>query len=106
MFLHGEESPATPEPDKDRSYTIICYMSCGGLDYDVTSMLNNLCQVTVPRHINILGIVKWTRGLDFDYSDGSGGVTRFKYNHGQRLALMRRNMRHWPSTKPLSGVAY
>lgn len=80
----AEESPAAPEPDKDRSYTIICYMSCGGLDYDVTSMLNNLCQVTVPRHINILGIVKWTRGLDFDYSDGSGGVTRFKYNHGQR----------------------
>lgn len=77
----NNDKPA-PVPPADRSYTIICYISCGNLDLDVDSMIKELCHVDVPKHINILGIVKWTEQYVSNMSDGTGGVTRFKYNHG------------------------
>lgn len=77
----AEEQPVAAETVEERSYTIICYMSCGGLDFDVASMLDRLCTVSVPKHINILGTVKWTENYSTQFSDDSGRVTRFRYNY-------------------------
>ena len=79
----AEEQPIAPETAQERSYTIICYFSSGELDVDVAETLNNLEKLTVSKSINILGIVKWTRGRSTQYSDSSGSVKSFQYNHSK-----------------------
>ena len=75
-----EEAPKPkPIPEKPHSYTIMCYACCGGLDYDFGQMLEQVSTLNIPRHINVVGQVKWTKNLDTEFSDESGGVSRFVY---------------------------
>ena len=79
---HDKSVEPTPEPEGSRSYTIMTY-GCGGkdLDYYYEETIKNITRLDVPDHINIVGQMKWSNGYTSDFSDGSGAVTRFKYDH-------------------------
>ena len=76
-----EASKPKPIPEKPHSYTIMCYACCGGLDFDFDQMLEQMESLDIPKHINVVGQVKWTKGY-YEHFDGRGGVSRFVYHHG------------------------
>ena len=75
-----------PQPETPKSYTILYYGSGGGLDDFMEWMIRDVAQVKdIPKSINIVGQVKWSERHYSENSDGKGGVSRFKYNHKNRV---------------------
>ena len=75
-----------PQPETPKSYTILYYGSGGGLDDFMEWMIRDVAQVSdIPKSINIVGQVKWSERHYSENSDGKGGVSRFKYNHKNRV---------------------
>ena len=75
-----------PQPETPKSYTILYYGSGGGLDDFMEWMIRDVAQVKdIPKSINIVGQVKWDEYHYSENSDGKGGVSRFKYNHKNRV---------------------
>ena len=75
-----------PQPEEPRSYTILFYGSGGGLDNFMEWMVRDVAQVSdIPKTINIVGQVKWDEYHYSDNSNGKGGVSRFKYNHKNKV---------------------
>ena len=75
-----------PQPEEPRSYTILFYGSGGGLDDFMEWMVRDVAQVSdIPKTINIVGQVKWDEYHYSDNSNGKGGVSRFKYNHKNKV---------------------
>jgi hypothetical protein len=80
----SKEVNTNPEPVVDaspKSYTILYYNCCSGLDAAVEPFFDHVGELNIPEHINVVGQVKWTYGYKSSYSDGSGGVQRFVFNH-------------------------
>ena len=75
-------NPPTPTPDATKSYTIMIY-GCGGGNLDIYNeeVIRAVTELNIPSNINILGEMKWSNGYTSKWSDGSGSVTRLKYNH-------------------------
>lgn len=91
MVCCSQESPSTeptptptptPEPVEIKSYTIMTY-GCGGKDLDqyLEATIKSVTLLDIPSHINIVGQMKWSNDYRSEWSDGKGGVTRFKFNH-------------------------
>ena len=75
-----------PQPETPKSYTILYYGSGGGLDDFMEWMIRDVAQVKdIPKSINIVGQVKWDEYHYSENSNGKGGVSRFKYNHKNRV---------------------
>lgn len=73
-----------PESDTKHTYTIM-YYCCGGGDLDkYFEDVANVHQYTkepLTENINLVGQIKWSEGYHSEHSDGSGKVSRFKYDH-------------------------
>ncbi len=68
------ETDVTPEPvdtTPKKSYTILYYSCSSGLDNAIEPFFEQVKQLDIPEHINVVGQVKWN----------DGNVERFVYNH-------------------------
>lgn len=75
-------SVVPPEIQEHKRYTVMVY-GCGDGEIDeyFEYAIDVVNLLDVPKYINIVGQMKWGNGYRSDWSDGSGCVTRMKYNH-------------------------
>lgn len=69
--LETDVTPEPVDPTPKRSYTILYYSCSSGLDDAIEPFFDQVKELDIPEHINVVGQVKW---------DG-GNVERFVYNH-------------------------
>lgn len=79
--VEKDMSPEPVEPTPEKSYTILYYSCCSGLDVAIEPFFVHAGELNIPEHINVVGQVKWSYGYKSDYSDGSGSVQRFVFDH-------------------------
>lgn len=73
------EKDVTPKPVDDTpktSYTILYYSCSSGLDNAIEPFFDQVDDIDIPEHINIVGQVKWNKG----------NVERFVYDHEKGAA--------------------
>ena len=75
-------SVVPPEIQEHKRYTVMVY-GCGDGEIDeyFEYTIDIVKELNVPSYINIVGQMKWGNGYRSEWSDGSGCVTRMKYNH-------------------------
>ncbi|MBO7198663.1 MAG: hypothetical protein J6V26_01360 [Alistipes sp.] len=82
--IETDVSNTTANDIPEKSYTIIYYNCCSGLDKAIEPFFFCVGQLNIPKRINVVGQIKWTPGYrsnSAELSDGSGGVQRFVFNH-------------------------
>ena len=90
----SKETDMSPEPVDDtpkKSYTILYYGCCSGLDRAIEPLFEEVPQLDIPEHINVVGQIKWSEGYKSDYAglaDGSGDVQRFIYSHEEERVIV------------------